>query len=214
MFFFHPGPDHIHYLMLKHLPPSSLTFLLALFNRIWTEGDSPPSWREALILPFVKPGKSGSLPNDYRPTALTSCLCKLLERMVNFRLMWHLESKNLLSPCQFGFRRARSTADPLTHIDTYIKTAFARKESVIAVFFDLEKAYDTTWRYYILLRQITVCNGGALHMRIRRPCHTSVAGSLSYRVDATRSRSSGRISCDAGTLYTLRLDLWYGMGLP
>ncbi len=99
----HEGPDHIHYLLLKHLPPSSLTFLLALFNRLWTKGDFPPSWREAFIFPFVKPGKSGSLPNDYRPIALTSCLCKLLERMVNFRLMWHLESNNPLSPCQFGF---------------------------------------------------------------------------------------------------------------
>ncbi len=98
---------------------------------------------------FVKPGKSGCLPNDYRPISLTSCLCKLLERMVNFRLMWYLESKNL-SPCQFGFRRARNTADPLTHIDTYIESAFARRESVLAVFLDLEKAYDTTWRSQIL----------------------------------------------------------------
>ncbi len=97
------GPDHIHYLMLKHLPPSSLTFLLSFFNYVWTKGDFYPSWREALILPFVKSSKQGSFPNNYRPIALTSCLCKLLERMVNFRLMWHLESKNLLSPCQFGF---------------------------------------------------------------------------------------------------------------
>ncbi len=139
------GLDHIHYLMIKHLPPSSLTFLLVLFNHVWMKGDFPPSCREALILPFVKPGKSGSLPNNYCPIALTSCFCKLLERMVNFRLMWHVESKNLLSPCQFGFRCACSTADPLTHINTYIKSAFARRESVLAVFFDLEKAYDTTW---------------------------------------------------------------------
>ena len=144
------GLDHIHYLMLKHLPTSSLTFLLALFNRVWIKGDFPPSWREALVLPFVKPGKLGSHPNDYRPIALTSCLCKLLERMVNFRLMWHLESKSLLTTCQFGFRHARSTADPLAYLDTYITSAFARRESVMAVFFDLEKAYDTTWKYHIL----------------------------------------------------------------
>ncbi len=117
--------------MLKHLPPSSLTFLLVLCNRVWTKGDFHPSWREALILPFVKPSKSGSLPNDYRLIALTSCLCKLLERMVNFRLMCHLESKSFLSPCQFGLQRACSTADPLTHTDTYIKSAFARRESVL-----------------------------------------------------------------------------------
>ena len=179
------GPDHIHYLMLKHLPPSSLTFLLALFNRVWTKGDFPPSWREALILPFVKPGKSGSLPNDYRPIALTSCLCKLLERMVNFRLMWHLESKNLLSPCQFGFRRARSTADPLTHIDTYIKSAFARRESVLAVFFDLEKAYDTTWRYHILHQLPSLGLSGNMAVFIQ-----SFLSHRSFRVQVSSSISS------------------------
>ena len=54
--------------------------------------------------------------------------------------MWYLESHNLLSPSQFGFRRARSTADPLAHFETYITSAFARHESVLAIFFDLEKA--------------------------------------------------------------------------
>ncbi len=64
--------------------------------------------------------------------------------------MWYLESKSLLSPSQFGFRLARSTAEPLARLHTYITTAFARMESVIAIFCDLEKAYDTTWRYHIL----------------------------------------------------------------
>ena len=33
---------------------------------------------------------------------------------------------------------------------TFIRNAFIKKEHVVAVFFDLEKAYDTTWRYGIL----------------------------------------------------------------
>ena len=149
------GPDGVHYMMLRRLPALSMTFLLALFNRVWLSGDFPPQWREALVLPFLKPGKSGALPQDYRPIALTSCVCKLLERMINFRLMWFLESKCLLSPSQFGFRRARGTAEPLSRLHTYIASAFARRDSVLAVFFDLEKAYDTTWRYHIL-RQLSL----------------------------------------------------------
>lgn len=179
------GLDHIHYSMLKHLPPSSLTFLLALFNRIWSLGDFPPSWREALVLPFVKPGTTGSLPCEYRPIALTSCLCKLMERMVNHRLMWHLESKSLLSSCQFGYRRARSTADPLAHIDTYIKSAFARRESVLAVFFDLEKAYDTTWRYNILNQLSSLGLHGNMAVFIQ-----SFLSHRSFRVQVSSSVSS------------------------
>ena len=44
----------------------------------------------------------------------------------------------------------RSTLDPLTNLDADIGNAFAANEYVTAVFFDLEKAYDTTWRYHIL----------------------------------------------------------------
>ncbi len=80
----------------------------------------------------------------YRPVALTSCICKVLECVVNSRLMWFLESESLLSSSQYGFRRARSTAEPLAFLESYITTAFVRHDSVLAIFFNLEKTYDTT----------------------------------------------------------------------
>ncbi len=46
------GPDHIHNLMPKHLPPSSLTFLFVLFNHIWTKGDFPPPGVKLLSSPL------------------------------------------------------------------------------------------------------------------------------------------------------------------
>ena len=91
-----------------------------------------------------KPGKDSSDPNNYRPIALTSCLCKTMERMVNNRLMWVLELLGLLASEQCGFRKNGSTADHLVRFDSYIRNAFAKKEHVLAIFVDLEKAYDTT----------------------------------------------------------------------
>ena len=76
--------------------------------------------------------------------------------MVNYRLMWVLESKGLLASEQCGFGKKRSTADHLVRFDSYIRNAFAKKrkekkkEHVLAIFFDLEKAYDTTWKHGIL----------------------------------------------------------------
>ena len=136
--------------MLKHLPASSLQALLGIFNHIWTTGDFHEDWRLATVIPIPKPGKDPAEPTNYRPIALTSCLCKTLERMINKRLIWYLESFNLLSRYQSGFRAGRSTNDNLVRLETFIRDAFVKKEHVVAAFFDLEKAYDTTWRYGIM----------------------------------------------------------------
>ena len=144
------GPDEVHYQMLKHLPSKSLQALLDIFNDIWETGKFPESWELSTIIPVPKPGKDHTEPTNYRPIALASCFCKTLERMINTRLVWYLESNNLISPVQSGFGSERSTNDNLITLETFIRDAFIKKEHVVAVFFDLEKAYDTTWRYGIL----------------------------------------------------------------
>ena len=144
------GPDEIHYQMLKYLPENALVTILQIFNDIWTTGVYPESWRLATIIPIPKQGKNPAEPTNYRPIALTSCLCKTLERMINKRLVWYLESNNLITPIQSGFRSERSTNDHLIRLETFIRDAFVNRQHVVAVFFDLEKAYDTTWRYGIL----------------------------------------------------------------
>ena len=144
------GPDEIHYEFLKQLPSCSLDFLLQAFNEVWVSGKFPTSWKQATIIPIPKPGKDNTDPYNYRPIALTSCLCKTLERMINTRLIWFLESNGLITNFQCGFRSKRSTVDHLVRLETFVREAFIKKEHLTAVFFDLEKAYDTTWKYGIM----------------------------------------------------------------
>ena len=42
-----PGPDDLHYQLLKHLPVSTLLIPLEIFNDIWKTGNIPKSWKEA-----------------------------------------------------------------------------------------------------------------------------------------------------------------------
>ena len=144
------GPDRIHNNLLKHLPGEALRLLLGLYNEIWTSGNFPDTWRLATVIPLPKPGKDHTKATNYRPIALTSCLCKLMEKLVNKRLMWILENEKLLSTLQCGFRRNRSTMDHLVRLESFIRNAFIRGEHMVAVFFDLEKAFDTTWKNGIL----------------------------------------------------------------
>ncbi|GFW15706.1 probable RNA-directed DNA polymerase from transposon X-element [Trichonephila clavipes] len=144
------GPDGITYTMLRHLSPNSLTNILFLFNRVWKEHCFPSSWREATMIPILKPGKVATDPLSYRPIALTSCFCKTFEHMVNTRLVYVLEKEKCISPLQSGFRKGRSTLDNLVFLESQIRDAFVRRNHFVSLFFDREKAYDRTWRYGIL----------------------------------------------------------------
>ena len=70
--------------------------------------------------------------------------------MINARLIRFLESNGLNTNFQCGFRSKRSTVDNLVRLETFVRVASSKKEHLTAVFFDLEKAYDTTWKYGIM----------------------------------------------------------------
>ena len=145
-----PGHDRISYCMIKRSHPTMKARILDLYNTIFSTGQFPASWKISIIIPLPKAGKDLTEPASYRPISLTCCLCKLLEKILNYRLMWHLESQSAINPCQSGFRHFRSSTDHLVALDTLIRNSIARKEHVLAVFFDLQKAYDTARRDVIL----------------------------------------------------------------
>jgi hypothetical protein len=118
---------------------------------MWDTDTFPSIWQQAIILPIPKPGKDHTDPQNYRPIALTSCLCKTMERMVNNRLVWYLETNKILTVYQSGFRKNRSTSDHVTRLEAYIREAFHGKKVVLGVFFDMEKAYDTCWKHGALM---------------------------------------------------------------
>ena len=70
--------------------------------------------------------------------------------MINERLILYIETAAMITIFQSGFRKTRSTIDHLVRLETFIREGFIKKEHVVSIFFDLEKAYDTTWKYGIL----------------------------------------------------------------
>ena len=145
-----PGEDTVHYVMLSHLPNAQLLNLLKFFNFLWVTNTFPDEWRCAIVLPFLKPGKPSALLSSYRPISITSCVCKLFEKMVLFRLTSYLEKLHFIKPYQSGFRKMHSTLDPLVRFESAIQNAFIRQEYLVAVFIDLEKAYDLIWKHLVL----------------------------------------------------------------
>ncbi len=70
----------------------------------------PLSWKFAHIQ-LVPKKDNRSNPSSYRPTALTPCLSKDSESILN-KILKHISDHNLVSGrLQYGFRKGRSTGD-------------------------------------------------------------------------------------------------------
>lgn len=136
------GPDGIHYDFFRHLSVSSLKVLLRCFNEAWMTGSFPEEWLKSFVIPILKPSKPRTDPASYRPIYLTSCACKLLEKIVNNRLRYFLESSGSLDPFQSGFRKGRCTADNIIRLTNTIQRGFRKRHHTVAVFLDLSAAYD------------------------------------------------------------------------
>ena len=144
------GIDKISYAMIKKSDESSQNFLLSIMNKIFDSGIFPTLWRTSTVLSFPKPGKIPTIEENYRPISLTSCVGKLMEKIINTRLTIILENSRLIPSHQFGFRKMHSTIDALNKFSTDIINALNQKEQILCVSFDLRKAYDTTWRHGII----------------------------------------------------------------
>lgn len=145
------GPDGLHIFMLQHAPERAKITLLHIFNHIWTSNTFPDHWKIAEVIPILKQNKNPMLVDNYRPISLTSVLGKILEKIINNRLNWELDSRNLLSAKQCGFRAGRSTTDQILFIHNAAKEAFSKHQHLLAVFFDCKKAFDMAWACTVLV---------------------------------------------------------------
>lgn len=147
-----PGEDKLPYCVYKQLPKGCLLAILRLFNLIWKHGTLPSSWTHSIIVPFPKPGKDPHLPSSYRPIALTSTMCKLMERLLVNRLTWYCEKYTIFNKFQAGFRKNRSTMDHILYLHQDINNSLCTKGKALSVFLDIEKTYDMVWKEGLLFK--------------------------------------------------------------
>lgn len=77
-----------------------------------------------------------------KPIALSSCLGKVVERIVTERVNWWAENENIINKKQNGFRKGRSCAENLTQLVTDIRIGHYKEENTLAAFLDVSSACD------------------------------------------------------------------------
>ena len=75
------------------------------------------------MVPVFKNVRERSTAKNCHPVSLLSVVSKVFEKLVNNRIVDHLEKCGLFSDFQYGFRSSRSTADLLTVVSDRIARA-------------------------------------------------------------------------------------------
>ena len=138
------GPDGIPPRFLKEFADELAPVLCRLFRLIFISCTYPSSWKHALVQPVPKKGDRSN-PSNYRPIALTSAVAKVFETLLNSHFIKDLESNNLLSDHQYGFRKARSTGDFLSYLTHVWSSSLRNFGESFVVALDISKAFDRVW---------------------------------------------------------------------
>ena len=139
-----PGLDGLPPTLFKlfHGNDTIITFLNTLFNTVLEHGIFPTSWASGYIKPLYKGGRKTD-PQNYRGITILPVLGKIFTSIINERLQYWCDIHNLLPDSQFGFRKSRSTADPIFITTTLLELYKKRNAPLFTAFIDLEKAFDS-----------------------------------------------------------------------
>ena len=83
-------------------------------------------WKVSLAVPVFKNAGERSTAKNYHPVSLLSVVSKVFEKLVNNRIVDHLQKCGLFSDFQYGFRSSQSTVDVLTVVSDKSSRAFNR----------------------------------------------------------------------------------------
>ena len=118
--------------------------LKIIFENIILSSLYPDMWKLANVTPIFKKGDKQSTKN-YRPISLLPICGKLFEKINCNNLYPYLNSNNLITKNQSGFRPRDSTTNQLLFLVAEIHRAFHYSLETRAVFLDISKAFDKVW---------------------------------------------------------------------
>lgn len=135
------GADGIIPEIFKQSSGKITPFLVHLFNTVFSSGQYPEAWTEAIIHPLHKKGNIHE-PDNYRGISLLNVCSKLYSYIINKRLTRWVEDNDVLGDIQAGFRKDHSTIDHIFTLLSMIQRHLLRNRKLYVAFIDFRKAFD------------------------------------------------------------------------
>ena len=145
------GPDNMHPYVLKNTAGAICIPLEIIFNMSLRNGECPDDWRRANVTPIHKKGDKTE-PGNYRPVSLTSQVCKVLESIVREHIVEHLETNNILSNKQHGFREGRSCLTNLLELVESWTEILDEGNGIDVAYLDFRKAFDLVSHKHLIFK--------------------------------------------------------------
>lgn len=137
-----PGWDNIPTTFLKLAHEIIVPLVSHLTNLCFRKGIFPPVLKLAVITPVHKGGDKDDV-NNYRPISVLPGISKIIEKLINSRLINFTNKYSIISPSQYGFRHKLSTEDAVLTLTNHIVNIVDAGKKCLTVFLDLKKAFDT-----------------------------------------------------------------------
>ena len=112
-----------------------------IFNKSMLSGTFPTRLKYAIVKLLLKKGDKENVAN-YRPISLLTSFSQLFERIIDDRLLKHIETNNILVVEQFGFTTSSSTEKASYKLIDNILNALNNRLIVGGIFCDVQKAFS------------------------------------------------------------------------
>lgn len=138
-----PGPDGIFPALLQEAGEPLLKPLSVIFTSCLALGYVPKAWREVRVTFIPKPGRADyENAKNHRGISLSSFFLKTLERVTDRYIRDSIIINSPLCSNQHAYQRGKSTMSALHKLTTSVENAFDSAEHMLAVFLDIEGAFD------------------------------------------------------------------------
>lgn len=148
------GEDEVPVDLLKAVADIIADPLVHIINLAFSTGVYPEKLKMAHIKAIYKKGETGEIKN-YRPISLLSNINKIIEKIIYNRLIQFFEKNCILSHCQNGFRKGKTTIKAIYDAIVKVLNSLNNNKKTQVMCLDLSKAFDSV-DHAILLEKLNL----------------------------------------------------------
>lgn len=137
-----PGKDGLSWKLVKQWQKRSNGIFVTLFSQWYREAIFPDELKEAMVVPLLKSPSTPSEIKNIRPVSLLDTIGKWYEKVLDLRMMHHLESLKLISDDQYAYREKKGAEKALSVLFKAHRESLTKRRCEVMLQVDVKGAFD------------------------------------------------------------------------